>query len=110
MADISIFVRLLSRWRQWVSHDDVGRSNGDEIHDEIASRFFRETGRPVWRNIIEIPHSKPNHQNSNAAPTNRQPNSRQVVGCQTACYQCSTAISANTAPSTTIPTKPPMKT
>jgi hypothetical protein len=35
-------------------------SDGDEIHDEIAARFFRETGRPVWHNMTEIPHSKPN--------------------------------------------------
>jgi hypothetical protein len=34
--------------------------DGDEIHDEIAVRFFRETGRPVWRNMTDIPQPKPN--------------------------------------------------
>jgi hypothetical protein len=35
-------------------------SDGDEIHDEIAARFFRETGRPVWRRMTDIPQPKPN--------------------------------------------------
>ena len=30
-------------------------SNGDEMYDEIASRFTRATGRPVWRNLTDIP-------------------------------------------------------
>jgi hypothetical protein len=34
-------------------------SDGDEIHDEIAARFFSETGRPVWRNMTDIPRPKP---------------------------------------------------
>ena len=29
-------------------------SNGDEMYDEIASRFTRATGRPVWRNLTDI--------------------------------------------------------
>jgi hypothetical protein len=35
-------------------------SDGDELHDEIAARFFRETGRPVWRGVTDIPLPKPN--------------------------------------------------
>jgi hypothetical protein len=35
-------------------------SDCDEIHDEIAARFFRETGRPVWRRMTDIPQPKPN--------------------------------------------------
>ncbi len=30
-------------------------SDGHEIHEEIAARFSRETGRPVWRNMTDIP-------------------------------------------------------
>jgi hypothetical protein len=30
-------------------------SNGDEMYDEIESRFTRATGRPVWRNLTDIP-------------------------------------------------------
>jgi hypothetical protein len=30
-------------------------SNGDEVYDEIASRFTRAAVRPVWRNLIDIP-------------------------------------------------------
>jgi hypothetical protein len=30
-------------------------SNGDEMYDEIASRFARATGRPVWHNLTDIP-------------------------------------------------------
>jgi len=30
-------------------------SNDDEMYDEIASRFMRATGRPVWRNLTDIP-------------------------------------------------------
>jgi hypothetical protein len=30
-------------------------SNSDEIYDEIASRFTRATGRPVWRYLTDIP-------------------------------------------------------
>ena len=30
-------------------------SNDDEMYDEIASRFTRATGRPVWRNLTDIP-------------------------------------------------------
>ena len=30
-------------------------SNGDEMYDDIASRFMRATGRPVWRNLTDIP-------------------------------------------------------
>jgi hypothetical protein len=30
-------------------------SDGDEIDEEIAARFSRATGRPVWRNLTEIP-------------------------------------------------------
>jgi hypothetical protein len=30
-------------------------SNSDEMYDEIASRFTRATGRPVWRNLTDIP-------------------------------------------------------
>ena len=33
-------------------------TDGDEIHDEITMRFFRETGRPVWHDITEIPKNK----------------------------------------------------
>jgi hypothetical protein len=29
-------------------------SDGDEMYDEIASRFTRATGR-VWRNLTDIP-------------------------------------------------------
>jgi hypothetical protein len=28
----------------------------DENLQEIAARFTRETGRPVWRDLTEIPH------------------------------------------------------
>ena len=34
-------------------------SDADAIHDEIAVRFFRETGRPVWRSMTDIPRRKP---------------------------------------------------
>jgi hypothetical protein len=30
-------------------------SDGDEMYDEIASRFTRATDRPVWRNLTDIP-------------------------------------------------------
>jgi hypothetical protein len=30
-------------------------TDDDENLDEIAARFTRETGRPVWRNLTEIP-------------------------------------------------------
>ena len=30
-------------------------SDGDDIHEEIASRFSRATGRPIWRNLTDIP-------------------------------------------------------
>jgi hypothetical protein len=30
-------------------------SDGDELHEEVASRFTRATGRPVWRNLTDIP-------------------------------------------------------
>jgi len=30
-------------------------NDGDETYDEIASRFMRATGRPVWRNLTDIP-------------------------------------------------------
>jgi hypothetical protein len=30
-------------------------SNGDEMYDEIASRFTQATGRPVWRYLTDIP-------------------------------------------------------
>jgi hypothetical protein len=30
-------------------------SDGDETDEETASRFTRATGRPVWRNLTEIP-------------------------------------------------------
>ena len=33
-------------------------SDGDEIHEEIAARFTRATGRPVWRNLTEIPRAR----------------------------------------------------
>jgi hypothetical protein len=33
-------------------------SDGDEIHDEIAARFVRETGRPIWRGMTDIPRPK----------------------------------------------------
>ena len=30
-------------------------SDADEKLEQIAARFTRETGRPVWRNLTEIP-------------------------------------------------------
>lgn len=30
-------------------------TNDDDNSEEIAARFTRETGRPVWRNLTEIP-------------------------------------------------------
>ena len=30
-------------------------SDEDEIHEEIAGRFTRATGRPVWRHLTDIP-------------------------------------------------------
>ena len=30
-------------------------TDDDENLEEIAARFTRETGRPVWRNLTEIP-------------------------------------------------------
>jgi hypothetical protein len=30
-------------------------TDDDENLKEIAARFTRETGRPVWRNLTEIP-------------------------------------------------------
>ena len=30
-------------------------NDGDEMYDEIASRYMRATGRPVWRNLTDIP-------------------------------------------------------
>ena len=30
-------------------------SDDDEMYDEIASRFTQATGRPVWRNLTDIP-------------------------------------------------------
>jgi hypothetical protein len=30
-------------------------SDDDDNSEEIAARFTRETGRPVWRNLTEIP-------------------------------------------------------
>ncbi|WP_426615791.1 hypothetical protein [Bradyrhizobium sp. McL0616] len=30
-------------------------SDNDENLDEIAARFTRATGRPIWRNLTEIP-------------------------------------------------------
>jgi len=32
--------------------------DGDEFYEEIASRFTRVTGRPVWRNLTDIPSRK----------------------------------------------------
>ena len=30
-------------------------SDGDELPEEIVSRFTRATGQPVWRNLTDIP-------------------------------------------------------
>jgi hypothetical protein len=30
-------------------------TNNDENLEEIAARFTRATGRPIWRNLTEIP-------------------------------------------------------
>ncbi|PWE77317.1 hypothetical protein XF30_11705 [Bradyrhizobium sp. SUTN9-2] len=30
-------------------------ADGDDNLDEIAARFTKATGRPVWRNLTEIP-------------------------------------------------------
>ena len=47
-------VTLIQRGHE-VMFGPFGHVDDDENLREIAERFTRETGRPVWRNLTEIP-------------------------------------------------------